>query len=197
MFHFQSSLQPEFISENQSWLSPDKQMLTRSSDVQFPVPRKTRLMQTLPGTGVHEEVYDLQLHLCNWFLTHRLRRLYWLKFTLRFWNIFNKLTFTSSGFKWNVSAILPYSSLTFEKPSIRPVGLPCASCVWNTSFGRMLAGGAGSPPPFTADFPTPACPLTSSFSTKFELSFDLFFFFLSPKGMFAPPVNPRGGWSTR
>lgn len=90
---------------------------------------------------------------------------------------------TSTGFKWNASAIFPYSSFTFVNPSILPVGLPWASCVWNTSFGRRLAGGGGSPAPLMADFA--ACPLTSSFSTKFELSFVDFFFFLIPKGILA------------
>uniref|UniRef100_A0A669BNI6 Uncharacterized protein n=1 Tax=Oreochromis niloticus TaxID=8128 RepID=A0A669BNI6_ORENI len=55
-------------------------------------------------------------------------------------------------------------------------------CVWKTSLGRRLAGGAGSPAPFTADLlklPAPVCPpLTTSFSTK--CSFDLFFFFHGP-----------------
>uniref|UniRef100_A0A668SPA3 Uncharacterized protein n=1 Tax=Oreochromis aureus TaxID=47969 RepID=A0A668SPA3_OREAU len=59
-------------------------------------------------------------------------------------------------------------------------------CVWKTSLGRRLAGGAGSPAPFTADLlklPAPVCPpLTTSFSTK--CSFDLFFFFHGPNGIF-------------
>lgn len=86
----------------------------------------------------------------------------------------------------NASAILAYSSLTFENPSILPVGLPWASCVWNTSLGRRLAGGGGSPAPFAADLfrvPAPACPpLTSSLSTKCSLV-DLFFFLRSPNGI--------------
>uniref|UniRef100_A0A3B3UWC3 Uncharacterized protein n=1 Tax=Poecilia latipinna TaxID=48699 RepID=A0A3B3UWC3_9TELE len=65
-------------------------------------------------------------------------------------------------------------SLTLVNPSILPVGLPCASCVWNTSLGRKLAGGGG----------TPACPpLNSSFSTKCSFV-ALFFFFHGPYGMF-------------
>uniref|UniRef100_A0A3B3S737 Uncharacterized protein n=1 Tax=Paramormyrops kingsleyae TaxID=1676925 RepID=A0A3B3S737_9TELE len=73
------------------------------------------------------------------------------------------------------------SSRTLLKPSMRPVGLPCASCVWKTNRGRRLAGGGGSPAPFAeglaAELPT------SSFSTKLELSRDLLFFFLSPNGI--------------
>uniref|UniRef100_A0A3P8X3F5 Uncharacterized protein n=1 Tax=Cynoglossus semilaevis TaxID=244447 RepID=A0A3P8X3F5_CYNSE len=53
-------------------------------------------------------------------------------------------------------------SLTLVKPSILPVGLPCASCVWNTSLGRRSVGGGGSPAPFTADFP--ACSVCLSLS---------------------------------
>ncbi|KAL4608281.1 hypothetical protein GN956_G25030, partial [Arapaima gigas] len=83
------------------------------------------------------------------------------------------------------------SSLTLVKPSMRPVGLPCASCVWNTNFGRRSAGGGGSPAPLAAVFPgttpppppPPPPPPTSSFSTKCELSLDLFFFFLNPSGI--------------
>lgn len=95
---------------------------------------------------------------------------------------------TSGGLMLNTSAIFAYSSLTLEKPSILPVGLPCASCVWNTSFGRRLAGGGGRPAPFTADLlglPAPACPpWTSSFSTKCSFV-DLFFFLHGPSGMSA------------
>uniref|UniRef100_A0A3B4F6A1 Uncharacterized protein n=1 Tax=Pundamilia nyererei TaxID=303518 RepID=A0A3B4F6A1_9CICH len=60
-------------------------------------------------------------------------------------------------------------------------------CVWKTSLGRRLAGGAGSPAPFTADLlklPAPVCPpLTTSFSTKCSFV-DLFFFFHGPNGIF-------------
>uniref|UniRef100_A0A3Q1J7D4 Uncharacterized protein n=1 Tax=Anabas testudineus TaxID=64144 RepID=A0A3Q1J7D4_ANATE len=67
-------------------------------------------------------------------------------------------------------------------------------CVWNTSFGRRLAGGGGSPAPFTADLarlPAPASPpLTSSFSTKCSFV-DLFFFLHGPSGMFSQrPCGP-------
>uniref|UniRef100_A0A3Q4H9B0 Uncharacterized protein n=1 Tax=Neolamprologus brichardi TaxID=32507 RepID=A0A3Q4H9B0_NEOBR len=67
-------------------------------------------------------------------------------------------------------------------------------CVWKTSLGRRLAGGAGSPAPFTADLlklPAPVCPpLTTSFSTKCSFV-DLFFFFHGPNGIFFP--NSGGG----
>lgn len=99
----------------------------------------------------------------------------------------NRWHLTSGGLILNASAIFPYSSLTLANPSILPVGLPCASCVWKTSLGRRLAGGGGSPAPFTADLlklPTPACPpLTSSFSTKCSFV-DLFFFLHGPNGIF-------------
>uniref|UniRef100_A0A3Q2NXF8 Uncharacterized protein n=1 Tax=Fundulus heteroclitus TaxID=8078 RepID=A0A3Q2NXF8_FUNHE len=85
-------------------------------------------------------------------------------------------------------------SLTLVNPSILPVGLPCASCVWNTSLGRRLAGGGGSPAPFTADFPrlpAPACPpLTSSFATRCSFV-ALFFFFQGPYGMLAVAASSR------
>lgn len=95
---------------------------------------------------------------------------------------------TSGGLILKASAIFPYSSLTLEKPSILPVGLPCASCVWNTSLGLRLAGGGGRPAPFTEDLlaklPAPACPLpTSSFSTNCSFV-DLFFFLHGPNGIF-------------
>uniref|UniRef100_A0A3B5MQV8 Uncharacterized protein n=1 Tax=Xiphophorus couchianus TaxID=32473 RepID=A0A3B5MQV8_9TELE len=63
-------------------------------------------------------------------------------------------------------------SLTLVNPSILPVGLPCASCVWNTSLGRKLAGGGGSPAPFTADLPGLPCSFVA-----------LFFFFHGPYGI--------------
>lgn len=99
---------------------------------------------------------------------------------------FEPVFLTSGGLMLKASAILPYSSLTLVKPSILPVGLPCASCVWNTSLGRRSVGGGGSPAPFTADFPAlpaPAWPpLTSSLSTKCSFV-DLFFFLHGPSGI--------------
>lgn len=91
---------------------------------------------------------------------------------------------TSGGLILNASAIFAYNSLTLANPSILPVGLPCASCVWNTSLGRRLAGGGGSPAPFTVvlvKVPAPALP--SSLSTKCSFV-DLFFFFHGPSGIF-------------
>ena len=41
----------------------------------------------------------------------------------------------------NTSAILAYSSLTLVKPLMRPVGLPWASWVWNTSLGLGYSAG--------------------------------------------------------
>uniref|UniRef100_A0A8C5CMX8 Uncharacterized protein n=1 Tax=Gadus morhua TaxID=8049 RepID=A0A8C5CMX8_GADMO len=82
-------------------------------------------------------------------------------------------------------------SLTLLNPSIRPVGLPCASCVWNTSFGRRLAGGGGSPAPLTVDLAgllPPACPPTSSFSTNCSFVY-LFFFLHGPKGILTESVR--------
>uniref|UniRef100_A0A3B3CPZ3 Uncharacterized protein n=1 Tax=Oryzias melastigma TaxID=30732 RepID=A0A3B3CPZ3_ORYME len=80
-------------------------------------------------------------------------------------------------------------------PSILPVGLPCASCVWKTSLGRRLAGGGGSPAPFTDDLPrlpAPACPPpTSSCSTKCSLA--LFFFLHGPSGISVASVFPLLG----
>ena len=94
---------------------------------------------------------------------------------------------TSGGLILNASAIFAYNSFTLVNPSILPVGLPWASCVWKTSLGRRLAGGGGSPAPFTADLlklPAPACPpLTSSLSTKCSFV-DLFFFLHGPSGIF-------------
>lgn len=93
---------------------------------------------------------------------------------------------TSAGIILNASAILAYNSLTLENPSILPVGLPWASCVWKTSLGRRLAGGGGSPAPLAAvlfKVPAPACPpLTSSLSTKCSLV-ALFFFLHGPNGI--------------
>lgn len=93
---------------------------------------------------------------------------------------------TSAGVILNASAILTYNSLTLENPSILPVGLPWASCVWNTSLGRWLAGGGGSPAPFAPDLfkvPAPACPPpTSSLSTKCSLV-DLVFFLHGSHGI--------------
>lgn len=97
----------------------------------------------------------------------------------------NNSLLTSGGFILNASAILTYSSLTLVNPSILPVGLPCASCVWNTSLGRRLAGGGGSPA--LADLlpvPAPACPpLNSSLSTKCSFV-GLVFFLHGPSGIF-------------
>ena len=99
----------------------------------------------------------------------------------------NRCDLTSGGLILNASAIFAYNSFTLVNPSILPVGLPWASCVWKTSLGRRLAGGGGSPAPFTADLlklPAPACPpLTSSLSTKCSFV-DLFFFLHGPRGIF-------------
>uniref|UniRef100_A0A8C8ZPL8 Uncharacterized protein n=1 Tax=Prolemur simus TaxID=1328070 RepID=A0A8C8ZPL8_PROSS len=60
-----------------------------------------------------------------------------------------------------------------SKSSTRPVGLPCASCVWKTSL-RAGAGGPGTLPP-----PASVC----SPPTSGAVSLDFFFFF---------PRSPRG-----
>uniref|UniRef100_A0A8D2JR40 Uncharacterized protein n=1 Tax=Sciurus vulgaris TaxID=55149 RepID=A0A8D2JR40_SCIVU len=74
-----------------------------------------------------------------------------------------------------------------EKPSTRPVALPCASCVWKTSL-RAGAGGSGRLPT-----PAPAC----SPSTSRAVSLDLAFFFpRSPSGIL--PGRGRGRtWAAR
>uniref|UniRef100_A0A8C3R497 Uncharacterized protein n=1 Tax=Cyanoderma ruficeps TaxID=181631 RepID=A0A8C3R497_9PASS len=77
----------------------------------------------------------------------------------------------------NAAPIRAYSSRALPKPSTRPVGLPCASCVWNCSRdapadGAGAAGGAAA---------------AASLSTSLKVSLDLsFFLLLSPSGIFRP-----------
>uniref|UniRef100_A0A803YBV2 Uncharacterized protein n=1 Tax=Meleagris gallopavo TaxID=9103 RepID=A0A803YBV2_MELGA len=60
------------------------------------------------------------------------------------------------------------------KPSTRPVGLPCASCVWNCSREALAAGAGASAAGGGA---------AASLSTSLEVSLDLPFFLVpSPRG---------------
>uniref|UniRef100_A0A669P9P5 Uncharacterized protein n=1 Tax=Phasianus colchicus TaxID=9054 RepID=A0A669P9P5_PHACC len=62
------------------------------------------------------------------------------------------------------------------KPSTRPVGLPCASCVWNCSREALAAGAGASAAGGGA---------AASLSTSLEVSLDLPFFLVpSPRGIF-------------
>lgn len=101
---------------------------------------------------------------------------------------------TSVGEMPNTSAILAYSSRALPKPSTRPVGLPCASCVWNCSREALAAGAGAS----AADGGAVA-----SLSTSLEVSLDLPFFLVpSPRGIFCAcsglrPPGPRAGLCPR
>uniref|UniRef100_A0A8D0E4J6 Uncharacterized protein n=1 Tax=Salvator merianae TaxID=96440 RepID=A0A8D0E4J6_SALMN len=72
-------------------------------------------------------------------------------------------------------------SRTLAKPSTRPVGLPCANCVWNTSrMGPCRRAGSSLPPLPRARGASP--------STSVLVSLDLPFFLpLSPRGILPPP----------
>ncbi|KAG9329360.1 hypothetical protein JZ751_005517 [Albula glossodonta] len=87
------------------------------------------------------------------------------------------------------SPILAYSSRTLLKPSMRPVGLPCASWVWKTRRGRRPAGGGGNPctgpaPPSPAPPSNPAAvnPARTGSASSFSTS-GAFFLRLRPRGM--------------
>lgn len=87
---------------------------------------------------------------------------------------------TWAGWMPNASPMRAYSSRALPKPSTRPVGLPCASCVWNCSRDAP-ADGAGAAAGATA---------AASLSTSLEVSLDLsFFLLLSPSGIFR--AGPR------
>lgn len=99
-------------------------------------------------------------------------------------------TGTSAAGSRKASAILLYSSLTLVKPSMRPVGLPWASWVWNTRRGRRAAGGGGKPiwdspaplPPRGPGSPTPS-PLRLGSASSFSTRGGAFFLRPSPSGM--------------
>ena len=97
---------------------------------------------------------------------------------------------TSAAGSRKASAILPYSSLTLVNPSMRPVGLPWASWVWNTRRGRRVGGGGGKPiwgppappPPRGPGSPTPSPPRPGS-ASSFSTRGGAFFRRPSPSGM--------------
>uniref|UniRef100_A0A8C3SZQ2 Uncharacterized protein n=1 Tax=Chelydra serpentina TaxID=8475 RepID=A0A8C3SZQ2_CHESE len=89
----------------------------------------------------------------------------------------------------NAWPICSYSSRTLAKPPTRPVGLPCASCVWKSSWAGAGGAAAASPPPRAAA-------AASSLSTSLEVSLDLPFFLpRSRRGMARPSgLPPHPGW---